>query len=619
MDFTPTTQIQTIFDLLKDGLKPYIFSRYQKEYGDNYILRINEVTRSFKRKDTDIEVFFENLDTQGVLDLILKQKNIFQDDLGYTGFSYASELLEYRNFLAHDVHLSQEDVIRVADTASRLLNRIGEVGISQQVYEIWEYKIRERYDASGKLEEKKLFTQQLINNLSSLNQTIEALTFDQFRIIEWLQGVKRATISGCAGSGKTLVAVEKAIRLSKAGFHVLLLCHSPLLAKYIRQIAGNLHIQIHDFYSWISYLIGNSNISDPKTWIHNEEPTDDELVAALDKTNNLHPKFDAVIVDEGQDFRESWWLLVDAALEDPQNGILYIFHDDNQALLPLRSKYPISDFPKPLSKNCRNAGKVYEVIRRFHSQAPETTILLKNFGYFRLYEFDGNEEINTIKSAIQESIELLEPSKWVILTTEFVHAEHSTINNMAIMERPTWSWQEAVLQYFPYGTFTQKHQLSKEPYPNKSDIRIVYEVADEIVIPGYSDAKTSKIFIEGYNHNPPKWVVTEDGLKLTRKGYALHSYAINEFFRSPKWAEGIPRPLEVKTLAHTQIVVRNRRTIPIFNVSSYKGLEAEGVILFIQSSRDDLASLVYVGASRAKAALVIVVSAEASSRLPQLS
>ena len=50
-----------------------------------------------------------------------------------------------------------------------------------------------------------------------------------------LSGLRRVRISGCAGSGETLVAAEKALRLARAGVTTLFLCHNPLLAEHVRE------------------------------------------------------------------------------------------------------------------------------------------------------------------------------------------------------------------------------------------------------------------------------------------------------------------------------------------------------------------------------------------------
>lgn len=119
---------------------------------------------------------------------------------------------------------------------------------------------------------------------------------------------------------------------------------------------------------WIAQILEKRSYATDH-WTHYQEPTTIELDAATDMISELglKHKYDTILVDEGQDFRESWWQLVDEAMLSAEHGILRIFHDDNQSLLPQRAKYPLAEAPFPLSKNCRNAGKVFQLVRRFHA------------------------------------------------------------------------------------------------------------------------------------------------------------------------------------------------------------------------------------------------------------
>ncbi len=57
------------------------------------------------------------------------------------------------------------------------------------------------------------------------------------------------------------------------------------------------------------------------------------LMQACDGLGPEH-KFDAVVVDEGQDFRELWWTSLEAVFRDPDaKGCYYVFYD------PRRNQY----------------------------------------------------------------------------------------------------------------------------------------------------------------------------------------------------------------------------------------------------------------------------------------
>jgi hypothetical protein len=54
-----------------------------------------------------------------------------------------------------------------------------------------------------------------------------------------LDGERRVAVSGPAGSGKTLLAAEKARRLADQGFEVLLTCFNRPLADHVRAGLGD--------------------------------------------------------------------------------------------------------------------------------------------------------------------------------------------------------------------------------------------------------------------------------------------------------------------------------------------------------------------------------------------
>ena len=61
------------------------------------------------------------------------------------------------------------------------------------------------------------------------------LTEQQYRVLDMLSRQSRVAIAGCAGSGKTFLAAEKARRLAAQGFRVLLVVFNVLLAEHLRR------------------------------------------------------------------------------------------------------------------------------------------------------------------------------------------------------------------------------------------------------------------------------------------------------------------------------------------------------------------------------------------------
>lgn len=451
------------------------------------------------------------------------------------------------------------------------------------------------------LQEPRRFSSAIQKQISYARETIAALTKEQYQILNLLRYQKRVAIAGCAGSGKTLLAAEKAIRLDTAGFRTLVLCHSSYLSTYIKQLVMETGVQVWDFTSWIHHL---NHVPTPGQagWTHYQEPSENELSTAFDALIESSEKFDAILVDEGQDFRELWWTLVEAALESQEHGILYIFHDDNQALLPSRSKYPILPAPFVLSKNCRNTGEVFELVKRLHPQSPETAIPLQKQGIVKQMVYEQGNAIAMMQSILQQDMEILPLEQFVILTLESDLLGSSILEGVEFEIAPRWRWQDSVQYYLnSFGELA----LSENPYPTESDIKLVYETAKD-----YSTNSRDLKYI--------RWKVADDQLILLHPfGNRLNQ--IRAFFAQKNWAEGIPRPHKIRITSNP---VSRGEDIPLYSVSSFKGLESDGVILFIpypfQGTKTELEANIYVGLSRARFLLHMVLDKRMVGYLPEI-
>lgn len=161
-------------------------------------------------------------------------------------------------------------------------------------------------------------------------QIIE-LTEEQYRILKVLERQRRVAVSGCAGSGKTMLAVQKARQHAHRGARVLLTCYNQQLAHWLRSnftppedygCPGEetpYHAVVAHYHEVARELCARAGIRfDPpasdlgKRWFYEHEAP--ELMLQALECSPV--RFDAVVVDEGQDFREEWWVTLDAALAD---------------------------------------------------------------------------------------------------------------------------------------------------------------------------------------------------------------------------------------------------------------------------------------------------------------
>lgn len=204
--------------------------------------------------------------------------------------------------------------------------------------------------------------------LDAEDERIVQLTQEQLHVLDMLQAYRRLAVKGCAGSGKTMLALEKARRLASEGFNVLLTCYNIPLADYLAQHVPE-NVDVFNFHRLCETLIKEADIFTPpprdqETYYNHSLPEN-----ALDAIAELGPRYDAIIVDEGQDFREEWWVVLSSLLYDEEEGIFYVFFDDNQMLYEGRTPLPhFLHMPPPLSltRNCRNTQAIHRLVRHFH-------------------------------------------------------------------------------------------------------------------------------------------------------------------------------------------------------------------------------------------------------------
>ena len=198
------------------------------------------------------------------------------------------------------------------------------------------------------------------------------LTANQAKVFRIIGGRRRAVVSGGAGTGKTVLAAEKARELAQAGKRVLFVCYNRPLADSLAIAlqpeplvhAMNYH-QLCDRRIKLAGQKGHDVLKEAIDAYPGEGAQyrfDVQLPYALALSADvLDDRYDALVVDEAQDFSDEYWLGLELLLRDPEQSYLYIFVDENQTLYPRRAKLPVEDEPFYLTNNCRNTTPIHEV------------------------------------------------------------------------------------------------------------------------------------------------------------------------------------------------------------------------------------------------------------------
>ena len=186
------------------------------------------------------------------------------------------------------------------------------------------------------------------------------MTQQQSAILQFLSEQPTAAIHGLAGTGKTLLAIEKTRLLAADGQQVLYLCFNEFLLQYLRTHYQDIpQITFHNVRSLANEIIGPNDFSIAEIIPAFEQYFDE----AYDDTLWPYPN---IVIDEGQDL-DDCLLEHLACLMELTNGTFYIFYDRNQAIMKNTDRQEIwidqhADCRLILYKNCRNTAEIAATI-----------------------------------------------------------------------------------------------------------------------------------------------------------------------------------------------------------------------------------------------------------------
>lgn len=251
------------------------------------------------------------------------------------------------------------------------------------VYRYWSNDSLSRpMGAKGMAVVESVFCQKIQVNIP-LALTIEReyqrqieLTERQARILRSLRHRHRASIAGGAGTGKTVIALQHAKSLALQGLQTLLVCYNRALADFLKrqvQDIPKLHaMSFHQLCDWrIRSVNASSNLDllrEAQLSYPSQSLFDVQLPYALARSSEFSDfRYEAIVVDEGQDFGDEYWMPIEMLLADEEDSPLFIFSDPNQSVYRTAASFPIHGAPFFLTENCRNTSHIHKVAYTYYS------------------------------------------------------------------------------------------------------------------------------------------------------------------------------------------------------------------------------------------------------------
>jgi hypothetical protein len=209
--------------------------------------------------------------------------------------------------------------------------------------------------------------------LAEDDRELQILTHQQFHILKLIEKIPRASISGGAGTGKTVLAMEESVRNAEEGHKVLLTCYNrPLAEEMKRRIQQSEKLLVMNFHEFCRKVITEAGLEQPSG-------SDDQLFRELYPTACIQAlkmipgyRFDTIIIDEGQDFQPLWLTALNTALTEKSGGKMRVYYDSNQRLYGNTEKI-LGNFqliPIPLTLNIRNTKNIHETAQHYYNGEP---------------------------------------------------------------------------------------------------------------------------------------------------------------------------------------------------------------------------------------------------------
>ncbi len=311
--------------------------------------------------------------------------------------------------------LDQEDLFNLSAAINRLFDAaFGEAYIKRsdglklidQLKKLWG-----THDAEGRL--------RLDLRIRESFGKLMALTEQQCGVLKSLRKVRRLEIRGCAGSGKTTLAIHKAKMLAEDGQRVGLFCFNIPLSQFLkRECRQHDTITVGPIAELCQQWLGEVGVplhrDDSSTWW--DETLPNMVVENLDR---IPHRFDAVVIDEAQDIRENYWPVIELMLSDQESASFYVFADQGQNIYDGRLSLSFETMPFELNRNVRNTNQVFGVVKACCGLGDDIEPSGIDGLTPVLYRYEDNQDMLRQLRAVVERLcaETVQPSDMVVLGT----------------------------------------------------------------------------------------------------------------------------------------------------------------------------------------------------------
>jgi AAA domain-containing protein len=201
-------------------------------------------------------------------------------------------------------------------------------------------------------------------------EIVRVMDLEQERLARTL-GDGHRLLRGVAGSGKTIVLICRVRYLlaQHPDWRILVVCYNRVLAGFLHRTIGDKRVEVSTFDAWGRQQLRAAGVDVPEPpgrgpkwdefWV---ETVPKLLSQAFDEGRVKAAAYQAILIDEGQDFADTWYRVLLRAL-DPEANRLVIALDSSQNIYRRRISWrslgiQIAGRTRVLKRNYRNTRSI---------------------------------------------------------------------------------------------------------------------------------------------------------------------------------------------------------------------------------------------------------------------
>ncbi|MBI3712823.1 MAG: NERD domain-containing protein [Burkholderiales bacterium] len=275
-------------------------------------------------------------------------------------------------------------------------------------------------------------------------------------------GEGHRVIHGVAGSGKTMILAYRAQYLAQLCQRpILILCYNKTLATKLTDVIAkqglSQRVNVVNFHAWCVRQLGSYHVDKPPQSDDLNlyfEACVDRVIQGVERGQIPTAQYDAVLIDEGHDFKPEWFKLVVQMIHPDSNSLL-VLYDDAQSIYggAKKLKFSFSSVgiqakgrTTILKLNYRNTAEIIAVARAFAD-----TLLTQQ------------DEVEDQAPTLHPMSTNRHGSKPLLVKLPSARAEYQYLLDRLVDENKTGrNWGEMAVLYRHYGTGKEMAALLKQ-------------------------------------------------------------------------------------------------------------------------------------------------------------